>query len=148
MIRLQSQKKSNVILFEGHSESSGTRLAEESDLLYPIDPRTGLPMSDTGKLMSFELSPVEKEKIIQRLQEERGTFMPSELSDEDLFDLLPPRYLTGDPVDVQLWRDYLGEYVLPEMDNKVASVLEEASVGDSDYDSGDDSIGASVSAGS
>lgn len=91
---------------------------EHIDAVYPIDPRTGLPFTDFGRLTDPHLSPAEREQVFNRIGTAPGQFLPADMSDEDIYALIPPRYFTYDAVDVQKWRTYLSENVLPEMDKK------------------------------
>lgn len=91
-------------------------------MLYPTDARSGFPTSDLARVLSSEVSNAEKERILNRLQREDGTYLPSDLTDEDVFALVPPRFVLGDQVNIQRWRDYLASDVLPFMRDELKSV--------------------------
>lgn len=105
-------------------QSRGVYDPEIVTAMYPVDQITGLPISDAGKIADPHLSHAEREKIMSRLSgmsEGNGSYLPSALSDEDVLDLVPPRYVQ-DAVDVQRWRNYLSKEVLPFMDD-VADIV-------------------------
>lgn len=82
---------------------------------YPPSPVTGLAQDDLSMITSPLLTQTEKDEILARLNPVKGSFMPSSLSDEELMNLVPPRYFTEDPVDVQNWRTYLGNTVFKDL---------------------------------
>lgn len=100
----------------GHPSSNGVYDAEQIQVLYPIDPRTGFPASDVSRLTDPSLSPAEKERVMANLQRLDPAYMPQGLSDEDMFALLPPRYIGYDPVTANAWRKYLADELLPSFD--------------------------------
>lgn len=102
-------------VFNGHPQSRGVYDAEDVSVLYPIDPRSGYPSSDLGKVMDPLLTDSERQRVLARLSKVEGAYMPSELSDSDIFALIPPRYIAQDAVDVQAWRDYLGKEVFSKL---------------------------------
>lgn len=105
-------------------QSRGVYKPEEVAIAYPINPMTGLAMTDLSRVMSPTITHAERESIMSRFKSsERGAYMPSELSDKEILDLVPPRYLAQDAVDVQLWRDYLTTELFPEMKPAVEKVL-------------------------
>lgn len=110
-------KCSDDSLFLEHEQSRGIYTKEYCDTRYPVSTVTGFPMTDTGKLMRPDITPAEKEKIMNYLHRLDGRFMPSDLTDKQMLDLIPPRYLTDDAVDVQRWRDWLSTDIFPELNN-------------------------------
>lgn len=107
---------------DAHTMAIGVYDPEYVALLYPTDARSGFPTSDLARVLSSEVSNAEKERIINRLQREDGTYLPSDLTDEDVFALVPPRFVLGDQVNIQRWRDYLASDVLPFMRDELKSV--------------------------
>lgn len=103
------------LTYFGHPTCKGIYDEKLVNAMYPIDERTGLPMTDVGRLTSPHLTDAEKERIMSHLKPEKGTFLPSSLSDEEVLQMIPPRYFQ-DAVDVQIWRDYLAKDVMPNLD--------------------------------
>ena len=107
---------------DAHNMAIGVYDPEYVAMLYPTDARSGFPTSDLARVLSSEVSNAEKERILNRLQREDGTYLPSDLTDEDVFALVPPRFVLGDQVNIQRWRDYLASDVLPFMRDEIKSV--------------------------
>lgn len=107
---------------DAHDMSIGVYDPEYVAMLYPTDARSGFPTSDLARVLSSEVSNAEKERILNRLQREDGTYLPSDLTDEDVFALVPPRFVLGDQVNIQRWRDYLASDVLPFMRDELTSL--------------------------
>lgn len=107
---------------ESHTMSLGVFDPEYMKMLYPVDQRSGFPSSDLARVLSDSVSSAEKERIISRLQRQDGQFLPADLTDGDVFALVPPRFMLGDQVSVQKWRDYLASDVLPYMADQLKSV--------------------------
>lgn len=107
---------------DAHNMAIGVYDPEYVAMLYPNDARSGFPTSDLARVLSSEVSNAEKERILNRLQREDGTYLPSDLTDEDVFALVPPRFVLGDQVNIQRWRDYLASDVLPFMRDELKSV--------------------------
>lgn len=107
---------------DAHIMAIGVYDPEYVAMLYPTDARSGFPTSDLARVLSSEVSNAEKERILNRLQREDGTYLPSDLTDEDVFALVPPRFVLGDQVNIQRWRDYLASDVLPFMRDELKSV--------------------------
>lgn len=107
---------------DAHTMAIGVYDPEYVAMLYPTDARSGFPTSDLARVLSSEVSNAEKERILNRLQREDGTYLPSDLTDDDVFALVPPRFVLGDQVNIQRWRDYLASDVLPFMRDELKSV--------------------------
>ena len=112
----QGTATSDDIPYWGNPASNGVYDRDHIQVLYPIDPRTGFPASDVSRLTDPTLSPAEKERVMANLQRLDGAYMPQGLSDADMFALLPPRYVTNDPVTANAWRKYLADELLPSFD--------------------------------
>lgn len=119
MIRLflfqQTSKKSNDEVFKGHEQAKGIYTKDYLETRFPLSHVVGVPQTDTGRLMDIDVTPAEKEKIMNYLQRLDGRFLPKDLTDKQIFDIVPPRYFTDDAVDVQRFRDYLARYIFPEL---------------------------------
>lgn len=107
---------------DAHTMAIGVYDPDFVAMMYPTDARSGFPTSDLARVLSSEISQAEKEKILNRLQREDGTFLPSDLTDDDVFSLVPPRFVLGDQVNIQRWRDYLANDVLPYMRDEVKAM--------------------------
>lgn len=107
---------------DSHTMSIGVYDPDFVAMMYPTDARSGFPTSDLARVLSSEVSQAEKEKILNRLQREDGTFLPSDLTDDDVFSLVPPRFILGDQVNIQRWRDYLASDVLPFMRDEIKAM--------------------------
>lgn len=125
MLNEAGRKYANAITFLGHEQAQGIYDPRQVSLKYPVDPTTGFAHDDLSTLTSPLLTQTERDQILARLSPQKGTFMPSNLSDEELMNLVPPRYFTNDPVDVQAWRDYLGKTVFKDMEMS-AEVVDDA----------------------
>lgn len=107
-------------------QSRGVYDPEHVSAVYPVNHLTGLPETDGGKIADPYLTHSEREKVMSRLSglsEGRGTYLPTSLSDAEVLELVPPRYVQ-DAVDVQRWRDYLSTEILPYMSDEVQSLGE------------------------
>lgn len=111
-------------VYFGHPENVGIYDGAIVRAVYPIDAHTGLPMTDIGRLTSPHLTDAEKERIMQRLKPERGTYISNKLTDKDIMELVPPRYFQ-DAVDVQMWRDYLAKDIFPQLEAEDRKQAEE-----------------------
>lgn len=112
-------------LNESHDMSLGIYDPELIQNLYPIDARSGFASSDLARILSNEIPAYEKEKILSRLTRVDGKFMPAELSDDDIMALVPPRFMLGDETNIQKWRDYLANDVLPYMADVATKVVDD-----------------------
>ena len=115
---------SDVVNYQGSEECKGILDDEHLGIMYPIDATTGLINSDLAKLSNPMLSNAERSFIMDRLQQLHGNFLPNGLSDSEIYGLIPPRYFS-DAVDVQMWRDYIGKEIIPNMSDKVARAIGE-----------------------
>lgn len=61
------------------------------DVLFPIDPVTGNPDNMVDKLISPNVNPMEKERILSFMQKMPAS-KRNNLSDKELIDMLPSRY--------------------------------------------------------
>ena len=115
---------SDVVNYQGSEDCKGILDDEHLQIMYPIDATTGLINSDLAKISNPLLSNAERATIMDRLQQLHGNFLPNGLSDSEIYSLVPPRYFS-DSVDVQMWRDYIGKEIIPNMSDKVARAIGE-----------------------
>lgn len=105
------------------SDGKGIYDKDEVNHRYPINPVTGLPDVEVSTLLSPTVTESEKAAILNRLTTVKGSYLPSGMSDEDILTLVPSRYLTNDPLDVQAWRDYIGKLVKDDEDMRKYEAL-------------------------
>lgn len=115
---------SDVVNYQGSDDCKGILDDEHLGIMYPIDATTGLINSDLAKISNPLLSNAERATIMDRLQQLHGNFLPNGLSDSEIYSLVPPRYFS-DSVDVQMWRDYIGKEIIPNMSDKVVRAIGE-----------------------
>lgn len=122
-IRMRNYSPDRSESYADGSQSRGIYKPEEVAIMYPVSPVTGNAIGDLTRIMSSVVSPREKEEIMSRLKQVDGSYMSvSGLSDSEILDLVPPRYIGQDPVDVAHWRTYLSEQVFPEMKDVVEAL--------------------------
>lgn len=116
-------EEGDAYFFEYGEQSKGVIDPKHDAILHPINKATGFPDGDLGRLADPKLTEYEREQLMSRLSKLSGQFAPSQLSDSELFSLMPPRYFS-DAVDIQRWRDYLTKEILPHLeDSKVAEKI-------------------------
>ena len=115
---------SDVINYDGSEDCKGILDDEHLSIMYPIDATTGLINSDLAKISNPMLSNAERSFIMDRLQQLHGDYLPSGLSDSEIYGLIPPRYFS-DAVDVQMWRDYISKDIIPNMSDKAVRAIGE-----------------------
>lgn len=138
-----------------YSEGEQSRGALDADyelMMHPVDPVTGWVNGELSRLSDPMLTNSERASIINRLQKMDGSYLPSGLTDNEVFDLIPTRYFS-DPVDIQKWRDYLASDVIPYMSEDKQDKLngesdDKSSGADSDNASGNDNSNSDVDSGS
>lgn len=92
-----------------------SEIQEIIDIVAPVNPITGTRENDVSMLLSQNISSIEKQAILSRMQQ----VPPSQrhnLSDEDLLDMLPSRY-NSTLVDADAVRQYFEENILPDSDS-------------------------------
>ena len=75
-----------------------------ADVLFPVDPVTGNPDNMVDKLISPNVSAMEKERILSFMQKIPAS-KRNNLSDKDLMDMLPSRY-NNTLTDIDKVRDF------------------------------------------
>lgn len=79
-----------------------------TDTIQPVNPVTGWRDNSISRLMSPNTPNVERELILSSLAKQKGYNSPKELSDDDLFEILPSRYST-DPVELERFKEFVDE---------------------------------------
>lgn len=86
------------------------------DVLFPIDPVTGNPDNMVDKLISPNVNPMEKERILSFMQK-----MPvskrNNLSDKELMDMLPSRY-NSTLTDIDKVRDFFENEIYTNLEDE------------------------------
>lgn len=99
-----------------------------SDVLFPVDPVTGNPDNMVDKLLSPDVSSMEKERILSFMQKMPAS-KRNNLSDQELMDMLPSRY-NSTLTDIDKVRDFFENEIYTQLDDE--SKQEETSVPGSD----------------
>lgn len=92
-----------------------SEIQEIIDVVAPVNPITGTRENDVSMLLSQNISSIEKQAILSRMQQ----VPPSQrhnLSDDDLLDMLPSRY-NSTLVDADAVRQYFEQNILPDSDS-------------------------------
>ncbi len=87
-----------------------------ADALFPVDPVTGNPDNMVDKLLSPNVTTIEKERILSFMQ-----MMPASkrnnLSDKELIDMLPSRY-NSTLTDIDKVRDFFENEIYTNLDDE------------------------------
>ena len=86
------------------------------DVLFPIDPVTGNPDNMVDKLISPNVNPMEKERILSFMQKMPAS-KRNNLSDKDLMNLLPSRY-NSTLTDIDKVRDFFENEIYTNLDDE------------------------------
>ena len=92
-----------------------SEIQEIIDVVAPVNPLTGTRENDVSMLLSQNISSIEKQAILARMQQVPPS-QRHDLSDEDLLDMLPSRY-NSTLVDVDAVRQYFEDNILPVSDS-------------------------------
>lgn len=109
----QSQK----VVVPGNNKNEpilNSEITEIIDVVAPINPVTGMRENEVSMLLSQNISSIEKQAILSRMQQ----IPPSErhnMSDEDLLNMLPSRY-NSTMVDVDHVRQWFETNVFDTID--------------------------------
>ena len=87
-----------------------------SDVLFPIDPVTGNPDNMVDKLISPNVSAMEKERILSFMQKIPAS-KRNNLSDKELMDMLPSRY-NSTLTDIDKVRDFFENEIYSNLDDE------------------------------
>nr|DAN42874.1 MAG TPA: hypothetical protein [Microviridae sp.] len=92
-----------------------SEIQEIIDIVAPVNPITGTRENDVSMLLSQNISSIEKQAILSRMQQVPPA-QRHNLSDDDLLDMLPSRY-NSTLVDADAVRQYFEENILPVSDS-------------------------------
>lgn len=106
---------SQVEALESKQPVLNSEIQEIIDIVAPVNPITGSRENDVSMLLSQNISSIEKQAILSRMQQVPPS-QRHDLSDEDLLDMLPSRY-NSTLVDVDAVRQYFEENILPVSDS-------------------------------
>lgn len=87
-----------------------------SDVLFPVDPVTGNPDNMVDKLLSPDVSSMEKERILSFMQKMPAS-KRNNLSDQELMDMLPSRY-NSTLTDIDKVRDFFENEIYSQLDDE------------------------------
>ena len=87
-----------------------------SDVLFPVDPVTGNPDNMVDKLLSPDVSSMEKERILSFMQKMPAS-KRNNLSDKELMDMLPSRY-NSTLTDIDKVRDFFENEIYTQLDDE------------------------------
>lgn len=87
-----------------------------SDVLFPVDPVTGNPDNMVDKLLSPDVSSMEKERILSFMQKMPAS-KRNNLSDQELMDMLPSRY-NSTLTDIDKVRDFFENEIYTQFDDE------------------------------
>lgn len=91
------------------------------DVTNPIDPATGFPVSDLSLFFNSSVSDDVKELISRNLQRLGVVTDTSGLSDEQLMQVLPSRYIQSFG-EVKIWRDRIEHFMKTDYQHYLQSV--------------------------
>lgn len=87
-----------------------------ADVLFPVDPVTGNPDNMVDKLISPNVSEMEKERILSFMQK-IPAIKRNNLSDKELMDMLPSRY-NNTLTDIDKVRDFFENEIYTNLDDE------------------------------
>lgn len=87
-----------------------------ADVLFPVDPVTGNPDNMVDKLISPNVSAMEKERILSFMQKIPAS-KRNNLSDKELMDMLPSRYNTT-LTDIDKVRNFFENEIYTNLDDE------------------------------
>lgn len=86
-----------------------------ADVLFPVDPVTGNPDNMVDKLLSPNVNPMEKERILSFMQKMPAS-KRNNLSDKELMDMLPSRY-NSTLTDIDKVRDFFENEIYTQLED-------------------------------
>lgn len=106
----------------GYNESHDLAIplvdSDRAEIVYPISPVTGLPTGDLHKALDLSLTEQERASVLAQLKSIGTDYVSADLSDDDLFRLVPSRLVITDDVDRRLWSRYVHQTLLPELEEQ------------------------------
>lgn len=87
-----------------------------ADAVFPVDPVTGNPDNMVDKLISPNVSSMEKERILSFMQKMPAS-KRNNLSDQELMDMLPSRY-NSTLTDIDKVRDFFENEIYTQLDDE------------------------------
>lgn len=87
-----------------------------ADVLFPVDPVTGNPDNMVDKLLSPNVTTMEKERILSFMQKMPAS-KRNNLSDKELMDMLPSRY-NSTLTDIDKVRDFFENEIYTNLDDE------------------------------
>lgn len=113
-------KEQKVVALQLPDKPKNPSLCEEinklGDVLFPIDPVTGNPDNMVDKLISPNVNPMEKERILSFMQKMPAS-KRNNLSDKELMDMLPSRY-NSTLTDIDKVRDFFENEIYTNLDDE------------------------------
>lgn len=113
-------KEQKVVALQLPDKPKNPSLCEEinklGDVLFAIDPVTGNPDNMVDKLISPNVNPMEKERILSFMQKMPAS-KRNNLSDKELMDMLPSRY-NSTLTDIDKVRDFFENEIYSQLDDE------------------------------
>lgn len=114
-----TQEQKSVAL-EVPSKANNPSLCDDinklADVLFPVDPVTGNPDNMVDKLISPNVNPMEKERILSFMQKMPAS-KRNNLSDNELMEMLPSRYNTT-LTDIDKVRDFFENEIYTSLEDE------------------------------
>lgn len=109
-----------VVALQVYLKPKNSSLCEDinklADVLFPVDPVTGTPDNMVDKLISPNVNPMEKERILSFMQKMPAS-KRNNLSDKELMDMLPSRY-NSTLTDIDKVRDFFENEIYTQLDDE------------------------------
>lgn len=99
-----------------HNPSLCEDINKLADVIFPVDPVTGNPDNMVDKLLSPDVSSMEKERILSFMQKMPAS-KRNNLSDQELMDMLPSRY-NSTLTDIDKVRDFFENEIYTQLDDE------------------------------
>ena len=109
-------KNKNLLLSRYQNPSLCEDINKLGDVLFPIDPVTGNPDNMVDKLISPNVNPMEKERILSFMQKMPAS-KRNNLSDKELMNMLPSRY-NSTLTDIDKVRDFFENEIYTNLDDE------------------------------
>lgn len=113
-------KEQKFVALQVYEKPQNPSLCEDinklGDVLFPVDPVTGNPENMVDKLISPNVNPLEKERILSFMQKMPAS-KRNNLSDKELMDMLPSRY-NSTLTDIDKVRDFFENEIYTNLDDE------------------------------